>query len=229
MIEDTNNQGGNSSFNLQNNESSNVIDETLENILNKYNELLNEIKILREQGDKFHTYNKIDEAKKNYEQALEKLNNFKIDNLSKYDKNSNILNNINKIEELKKTLYGNLSICYYNKKEYQQAINIVNKILTEIDPDHVLSYLRILTWNIELKNIDEANRIAEEIKQKFENNEEILKKFDECFKNLNYLKDSSKYSENGYLDNLYNYFPHILIGGIIVSATLYIAYKYMKK
>ena len=131
-------------------------------------------------------------------------------------------------------MYGNLSICYYKKKEYQEAINIVNKILNEIDHDHVLSYLRLLSWNIEINNIDEANRIAEEIKEKFENNEEILKKFDECFKKLNDLKDTSKNSdndnnENGLLSNLHNYFPHIIIGGIIISATIYIAYKYMKK
>ena len=233
MIENPNNQGGNSTFNLQNNESSNLIDQTLENILNKYNELFKELKILRENGDKLHIHNKFDEAKKIYEQALDKINNFKIDEISKYDKNSNLLNNIAELEEFKKNLYGNLSICYYKKKEYQEAINIVNKILNEIDHDHVLSYLRLLSWNIEINNIDEANRIAEEIKEKFENNEEILKKFSDCFKKLNDLKDSNKNidndNENGLISNLQNYLPHIFIGGIIISATIYIAYKYMKK
>ena len=155
----------------------------------KINQMLKEVNDKKEKGNKLVANKNYKEAEKIYLEALEIMNKFEtkkkfdIDNEEKKEKGKEIICTM-------KHLYSNLALCQGKQLKINEAIQTSTYIISNIDAYHDKSYLRIMMWMIEINELEAAEEMQKEIKNKF--NGEKLKVFNTAFNFLKIKKEENE-------------------------------------
>jgi len=155
----------------------------------KINQMLKEVNDKKEKGNKLVANKNYKEAEKIYLEALEIMNKFEtkkkfdIDNEEKKEKGKEIICTM-------KHLYSNLALCQGKQLKINEAIQTSTYIISNIDAYHDKSYLRIMMWMIEINELEAAEEMQKEIKNKF--NGEKLKVFNTAFNLLKIKKEENE-------------------------------------
>ena len=151
--------------------------------------MLKEVNDKKEKGNKLVANKNYKEAEKIYLEALEIMNKFEtkkkfdIDNEEKKEKGKEIICTM-------KHLYSNLALCQGKQLKINEAIQTSTYIISNIDAYHDKSYLRIMMWMIEINELEAAEEMQKEIKNKF--NGEKLKVFNTAFNFLKIKKEENE-------------------------------------
>ena len=134
------------------------------------------------------TENKEEEKIITFENLFEEANNNYIS--KNYEKAEELYNNIlNKKNEFNISkenllqLYLNISKNYYEQLKYNEAINYLSNIIINLDMNNKEAYFIILNILYELNEYNQAERLIEKIKKRFNNDE--LKYFEKIFAFIN--------------------------------------------
>ena len=155
----------------------------------KINQMLKEVNDKKEKGNKLVANKNYKEAEKIYLEALEIMNKFEtkkkfdIYNEEKKEKGKEIICTM-------KHLYSNLALCQGKQLKINEAIQTSTYIISNIDAYHDKSYLRIMMWMIEINELEAAEEMQKEIKNKF--NGEKLKVFNTAFNLLKIKKEDNE-------------------------------------
>ena len=196
-------------------------------IIEEYQKLIEEIAKIKETGNKFFNEKNYDEAEKCYREGIEKIEKFVPSNsLSEF--NEEVQDCIFKVNSYKKSFYGNLSIALAKKNNFKEAIQICLYILNNIDPEDETTYIRLLKWTIKDNDYEKGKKIAEEIIEKFNSNEEKFKKIEKEYNEI--LKQIKEYEENHPTSsNWMNYALYGLGIAIGVAVIVMVKKKYYNK
>ena len=132
---------------------------------NKEEEKIITFENLFEEANNNYTSKKNEKAEELYNNILNKKNEF---NISK----ENLLQ-----------LYLNISKNYYEQLKYNEAINYLSNIIINLDMNNKEAYFIILNILYELNEYNQAERLIEKIKKRFNNDE--LKYFEKIFAFIN--------------------------------------------
>ena len=134
------------------------------------------------------TENKEEEKIITFENLFEEANNnYTSKNYEKAEElYNNILNKKNEFNISKENLlqlYLNISKNYYEQLKYNEAINYLSNIIINLDMNNKEAYFIILNILYELNEYNQAERLIEKIKKRFNNDE--LKYFEKIFAFIN--------------------------------------------
>ena len=192
-----------------------TIDTKMENIINEYKELLKEVDEIKKNGNFENNQKNYSKAIEYYKQGISKLSSFK----PSIDIDNKLINELkNEIKATLITLYNNLAVSLEMEKNYDEAINICNNIIMNLDSENEIAYKRILELSLQSNKIDVANIIADKIKEKFQGTPKI-NQFQKFFSLLDEInnKEGSFWTSKTFL-----------IGGLITIGFV-LTYLYKKK
>ena len=116
-----------------------------------FSNLISELTKIKNEGNSLYKEKKLDEAKKKYEEGLEK-----------YGKESSLINKekgnneqCNEVLLLHKKILSNLALCYYKQGNYEKAIEYDLKIISE-DPKFGKSIVRLFNSYSRTNKIQQA-------------------------------------------------------------------------
>ena len=224
----------------------------------KINKMLKEVNKKKEDGNKLVSNKNFKDAEKIYLEALEIMNKFEtkkkftMDNEQKKQKAKEIICTM-------KNLYSNLALCQGKQLRINEAIQTSSYIISNLDPYHDKSYIRIMMWMIEINELNAAEEMQKEIKSKFYG--EKLKLFNTAFNLLKIKKEEteeklknkikngvgnnidlnellnnqnekeSKTDESSLIAKVFNKYKYLTIGigGLIGGIGIFLLYKYKNK
>ena len=224
----------------------------------KINKMLKEVNKKKEEGNKLVSNKNFKDAEKIYLEALEIMNKFEtkkkftMDNEQKKQKAKEIIFTM-------KNLYSNLALCQGKQLKINEAIQTSSYIISNLDPYHDKSYIRIMMWMIEINELNAAEEMQKEIKSKFYG--EKLKLFNTAFNLLKIKKEEaeeklknkikngvgnnidlnelinnqnekeSKTDESSLIAKVFNKYKYLTIGigGLIGGIGIFLLYKYKNK
>ena len=224
----------------------------------KINKMLKEVNKKKEEGNKLVSNKNFKDAEKIYLEALEIMNKFEtkkkftMDNEQKKQKAKEIIFTM-------KNLYSNLALCQGKQLRINEAIQTSSYIISNLDPYHDKSYIRIMMWMIEINELNAAEEMQKEIKSKFYG--EKLKLFNTAFNLLKIKKEEaeeklknkikngvgnnidlnelinnqnekeSKTDESSLIAKVFNKYKYLTIGigGLIGGIGIFLLYKYKNK
>jgi tetratricopeptide (TPR) repeat protein len=196
-------------------------------IIEEYQKLIEEISKIKETGNTFFNQKNYEEAEKYYREGIDKIEKF-IPSNSLSEFNEEVQDCIFKVNSYKKFFYSNLSIVLSKKNNFKEAIQICLYILNNIDPEDESSYIRLLKWTIEDKDYEKGRKIAEEISEKFNSNEEKFKKIEKDYYDI--IQLIKEYEERN--PHPSNWLSYAFYGvGILISVSLivYVKRRYFSK
>ena len=127
-----------------------TIDTKMENIINEYKELLKEVDEIKKNGNFENNKKNYSKAIEYYKQGISKLSSFK----PSIDIDNKLINELkNEIKTTLITLYNNLAVSLEMEKNYDEAINICNNIIMNLDSENEIAYKRILDVIQKMKSI----------------------------------------------------------------------------
>ena len=158
-----------------------------------------------------------------------------------------------------KNLYSNLALCQGKQLKINEAIQTSSYIISNLDPYHDKSYIRIMMWMIEINELNAAEEMQKEIKSKFYG--EKLKLFNTAFNLLKIKKQKAeeklknkikngignnidlnelinnqnekenKTDESSLIAKVFNKYKYLTIGigGLIGGIGIFLLYKYKNK
>ena len=224
----------------------------------KINKMLKEVNKKKEEGNKLVSNKNFKDAEKIYLEALEIMNKFEtkkkftMDNEQKKQKAKEIIFTM-------KNLYSNLALCQGKQLKINEAIQTSSYIISNLDPYHDKSYIRIMMWMIEINELNAAEEMQKEIKSKFYG--EKLKLFNTAFNLLKIKKEEAeeklknkikngvgnnidlnellnnqnekenKTDESSLIAKVFNKYKYLTIGigGLIGGIGIFLLYKYKNK
>ena len=224
----------------------------------KINKMLKEVNKKKEDGNKLVSNKNFKDAEKIYLEALEIMNKFEtkkkftMDNEQKKQKAKEIIFTM-------KNLYSNLALCQGKQLKINEAIQTSSYIISNLDPYHDKSYIRIMMWMIEINELNAAEEMQKEIKSKFYG--EKLKLFNTAFNLLKIKKQKAeeklknkikngvgnnidlnelinnqnekenKTDESSLIAKVFNKYKYLTIGigGLIGGIGIFLLYKYKNK
>ena len=159
--------------------------------------LIEELKIKKNEANILYKNKKIEEAKKQY---LEAYNLFEKDSPKIYNEYYKD-NNINELNNIYKNILSNLALCYYSQKMYKEAIIYDLKFIA-FEPNNVYCIVRlfysysnlnkymqaVFYGDVFLELEEDLKNKVEDISQKIKEEKKKLKKFQKNFTRNNILK-----------------------------------------
>ena len=116
-----------------------------------FSNLISELTKAKNEGNSLYKKKKYDDAKKIYEEGLEKF--AKESSLINKEKSSN--EQCNEVLLLHKKILSNLALCYYIQKDYEKAIEYDLKIISQ-DPKFGKSIVRLFNSYSRINKIQQA-------------------------------------------------------------------------
>ena len=116
-----------------------------------FSNLISELTKIKNEGNSLYKEKKLDEAKKKYEEGLEKYG--KESSLINKEKGNN--DQCNEVLLLHKKILSNLALCYYKQENYEKAIEYDLEIIAE-NPKYGKSIVRLFNSYSRINKIAQA-------------------------------------------------------------------------
>ena len=116
-----------------------------------FSKLISELTKIKNEGNSLYKQKKLDEAKKIYEEGLEKLKN----ELSLVNKEIGKNEQCKEVLILYKKILSNIALCYYKQENYEKSIEYDLKIIQE-DPKFGKSIVRLFISYSKINKITQA-------------------------------------------------------------------------
>ena len=136
--------------------------------------LLTQLVQKKAKGNELYGKSMFNEAITAYTEGITLVQTFN-SNYSEINPNESILTLLNEVNKYLVQIYGNISVCLKKQGKIEEAINY-SLMGHQCDPTNIKVYVRLISWYIELNQIEKANEFAKLVKQipNYEQSKELM-------------------------------------------------------
>ena len=136
--------------------------------------LLTQLVQKKAKGNELYGKSMFNEAITAYTEGITLVQTFN-SNYSEINPNESILTLLNEVNKYLVQIYGNISVCLKKQGKIEEAINY-SLMGQQCDPTNIKVYVRLISWYIELNQIEKANEFAKLVKQipNYEQSKELM-------------------------------------------------------
>lgn len=129
----------------------------------KIHSLLTQLVQIKTKGNELFGKSMFEEAITAYTEGISLVQTFN-SNYSEINQDERILTLLNEVNKYLVQIYGNISVCLKKQGKIEEAINY-SLMGHQCDPTNIKVYVRLVSWYVELNQIEKANEFSKLVKQ----------------------------------------------------------------